>query len=111
MAANWEQIKPQEVLGYKKPVQGQTGPAEMISCRPLSVPGLVANRAQCRCINRYGSAGYLCPLNANIYNVQFQKFEIKDYDTGNVVYQVGLVACCRDSSFFKQLCCMSPQSR
>jgi hypothetical protein len=34
------------------------------------------------------SEGYLCPLSANAYGVEFLKFEIKDYDSGKVVYQV-----------------------
>lgn len=32
--------------------------------------------------------GYLCPLSANTYGIEFLKFEVKDYDTGKVVYQV-----------------------
>ncbi len=32
--------------------------------------------------------GYLCPLNANAFGVEFLKFEIKDYETGRPVYQV-----------------------
>lgn len=32
------------------------------------------------------TAGYLCPLAANIYGVEFQKFEIRDYDSGQPVY-------------------------
>ena len=34
--------------------------------------------------------GYLCPLSANTYGIEFLKFEIKDYDTNRVVYQVCL---------------------
>ena len=33
-------------------------------------------------------AGYLCPLNANVYGVEFLKFQIKDYDSDRAVYQV-----------------------
>jgi hypothetical protein len=32
--------------------------------------------------------GYLCPLKANTFGLEFLKFEIKDYDTSRVVYQV-----------------------
>lgn len=32
--------------------------------------------------------GYLCPLNANTFGIEFLKFEIKEYDTNTVVYQV-----------------------
>lgn len=32
--------------------------------------------------------GYLCPLNANSFGIEFMKFEVKDYDSGKVVYQV-----------------------
>lgn len=31
--------------------------------------------------------GYLCPLNANAFGIEFLKFEVKDYDTNKVVYQ------------------------
>lgn len=31
---------------------------------------------------------YLCPLSANKYGIDFLKFDIRDYDTGKVVYQV-----------------------
>ncbi|KAG2423035.1 hypothetical protein HXX76_015551 [Chlamydomonas incerta] len=34
------------------------------------------------------ASGYLCPLNANTFGIEFLKFEIKDYDTNRVVYQV-----------------------
>lgn len=30
--------------------------------------------------------GYLCPLNANTFGVEFLKFEIRDYDSGKPVY-------------------------
>ncbi len=33
-------------------------------------------------------SGYLCPLDANIYGIDFLKFEIRDYDTGKAVYVV-----------------------
>mmetsp|Transcript_8790 Transcript_8790/g.18787 ORF Transcript_8790/g.18787 Transcript_8790/m.18787 type:complete len:186 (+) Transcript_8790:164-721(+) len=29
---------------------------------------------------------YLCPLSANIYGIEFNKFEVKDYDSGETVY-------------------------
>ena len=32
----------------------------------------------------------MCPLSANVYGIEFLKFEVKDYDTGKVVYQVSL---------------------
>jgi hypothetical protein len=32
--------------------------------------------------------GYLCPLDANVYGIEFLKFEIRDYDSGKAVYQV-----------------------
>jgi hypothetical protein len=32
--------------------------------------------------------GYLCPLDANVYGVEFLKFEVRDYDTGKPVYMV-----------------------
>ncbi len=32
--------------------------------------------------------GYLCPLDANSYGVEFLKFEVRDYDTGKPVYRV-----------------------
>ena len=35
--------------------------------------------------------GYLCPLEANVYGIEFLRFEIKDFDTGRPVYQVN---CC-----------------
>jgi hypothetical protein len=35
--------------------------------------------------------GYLCPLVANTYGIEFLRFEIKDYDTGRSIYQVRLV--------------------
>ncbi|GAX78666.1 hypothetical protein CEUSTIGMA_g6104.t1 [Chlamydomonas eustigma] len=31
-------------------------------------------------------SGYLCPLEANIYDIQFQAFEVKDYESGRTVY-------------------------
>ncbi|KAG2494394.1 hypothetical protein HYH03_007447 [Edaphochlamys debaryana] len=34
------------------------------------------------------TSGWMCPLNANSYGIEFLKFEIKDYDTNRVVYQV-----------------------
>lgn len=42
-------------------------------------------------LNQHGpfSQGYLCPLSANTYGIEFLKFEIKDYDTNKIVYQVG----------------------
>merc|ERR1712023_463476 len=32
--------------------------------------------------------GFLCPLSANTYGVEFLEFEIKDYDTNNCVFKV-----------------------
>ncbi len=32
-------------------------------------------------------AGYLCPLSANTYGIEFLEFNIKDYATGKAVYQ------------------------
>ncbi|MEW5302477.1 MAG: hypothetical protein WDW38_002366 [Sanguina aurantia] len=32
--------------------------------------------------------GYLCPLSANTAGIEFLKFEVRDYDTQEVVYQV-----------------------
>uniref|UniRef100_A0A7S0UIK8 GMP phosphodiesterase delta subunit domain-containing protein n=1 Tax=Polytomella parva TaxID=51329 RepID=A0A7S0UIK8_9CHLO len=34
------------------------------------------------------TSGYLCPLKANNYGIEFLKFEVRDYDTGKVIYQV-----------------------
>ncbi len=34
------------------------------------------------------AAGYLCPLKANKFGIEFLKFQIKDYDSGRVVYEV-----------------------
>lgn len=34
--------------------------------------------------------GYLCPLSANTAGIEFLKFEVRDYDTQAVVYQVGM---------------------
>lgn len=34
--------------------------------------------------------GYLCPLSANTAGIEFLKFEVRDYDTQVVVYQVGM---------------------
>ena len=34
------------------------------------------------------SDGYYCPLDANVYGIEFLRFEIKDFDTGRAVYQV-----------------------
>jgi hypothetical protein len=31
---------------------------------------------------------YLCALTANTYGIEFQRFTIKDYDSGQLVYQV-----------------------
>eukprot|EP00164_Ancoracysta_twista_P000429 GFYU01000580.1.p2 GENE.GFYU01000580.1~~GFYU01000580.1.p2 ORF type:complete len:179 (-),score=41.62 GFYU01000580.1:802-1338(-) len=31
---------------------------------------------------------YLCPVEANIYNVDFNAFKIRDYDSGEVVFEV-----------------------
>jgi hypothetical protein len=32
--------------------------------------------------------GYLCPLDANVYGIEFLKFEIRDYESNKAVYQV-----------------------
>ena len=32
--------------------------------------------------------GFLCPLNANVYNIDFLSFEIKDYETKRVIFEV-----------------------
>jgi len=32
--------------------------------------------------------GFLCPLNANSFGIEFQSFRIKDYDTGRVIFNV-----------------------
>ena len=33
-------------------------------------------------------SGFLCPLNANTYGLEFLEFEIKDYDTNKSVFKV-----------------------
>ena len=33
-------------------------------------------------------AGYLCPVEANTFGVEFLSFEIRDYDSGRTVYSV-----------------------
>ena len=33
-------------------------------------------------------SGYLCPVEANIFGVEFLSFEIRDYDSGRTVYSV-----------------------
>lgn len=43
------------------------------------------NQLTCHCAC---TAGYLCPLSANTYGIEFLKFDIRDYDTGKTVYQV-----------------------
>lgn len=32
--------------------------------------------------------GFLCPLSANVYGIDFLEFEIKDYDSGESVFHV-----------------------
>ena len=34
------------------------------------------------------TAGYMCPLSANVYGIDFLEFEIKDYDSGESVFHV-----------------------
>lgn len=36
----------------------------------------------------FDSLGFLCPLTANVYNIDFLSFEIKDYDTKRVIFEV-----------------------
>lgn len=31
---------------------------------------------------------FLCPLSANIYNIQFLAFKIRDYENGNVLFEI-----------------------
>ena len=33
-------------------------------------------------------AGYLCPLEANIYNIEFTRFKLRDLDSQNVLFEV-----------------------
>lgn len=33
--------------------------------------------------------GFLCPLSANTYSIDFLHFRISDYDTKNVIFEVG----------------------
>merc|ERR1712070_1054562 len=33
--------------------------------------------------------GYFCPLSANIYNIDFQNFRIRDMETNDVLFEVG----------------------
>eukprot|EP00898_Chlorokybus_atmophyticus_P007852 jgi/Chlat1/8068/Chrsp73S07528 len=32
--------------------------------------------------------GFLCPLSANVYGIEFLQFEIRDYDSGRVLFSV-----------------------
>ena len=32
--------------------------------------------------------GFLCPLSANVYGIDFLEFEIKDYDSGESIFHV-----------------------
>lgn len=34
-------------------------------------------------------AGFLCPLSANSYGVEFLSFAIMDYETKNIIFEVG----------------------
>ena len=34
------------------------------------------------------SSGYLCPLGANTYNIEFTRFKIRDMDSGVVLFEV-----------------------
>ncbi|KAK9804684.1 hypothetical protein WJX72_000011 [[Myrmecia] bisecta] len=38
--------------------------------------------------HRAPAPGYLCPLSANTYDVEFVEFEIRDYETGASVFKV-----------------------
>jgi len=37
------------------------------------------------------SDGFLCPMEANTYGIEFQEFQIKDYSSGKTVYAVSCV--------------------
>jgi len=34
------------------------------------------------------TAGYLCPLNANVYGIEFESFRIRDYESQQVLFEV-----------------------
>lgn len=36
----------------------------------------------------HAAAGFLCPLSANTYGIDFLEFEIKDYDSGESIFHV-----------------------
>ena len=36
--------------------------------------------------------GYLCPAEANTFGIEFQSFDVKDYDSGKTVYSVSRVS-------------------
>lgn len=31
---------------------------------------------------------FLCPLSANVYDIQFLKFKIRDYETGKAFFEI-----------------------
>ncbi|CAM9560003.1 unnamed protein product [Chrysoparadoxa australica] len=52
--ANWRNVRPEDVLMFKKPTKG-----------------------------------FLCPLTANTYGIEYLQFTISDYESKNVIFAVG----------------------
>src|SRR5688572_5756435 len=41
------------------------------------------------CINNPFCSGFLCPMSANTYGIEFLSFNISDYDTKKTIFEVG----------------------
>lgn len=55
--------------------------------------------------------GYLCAPDANIYNIDFIRFKIRDLDTGMVLFEIakpsvilGMINYCNDSIHYNIMC-------
>jgi hypothetical protein len=83
-------VRPEEVLKFTKPTEGLSLPFKAVEFPPFFFFLLSFSF---RLVFLIPSplllfTGYLCPLSANIYGIDFTSFRIRDMDTGHVIFEV-----------------------
>ena len=85
-----QHVSPADVLRLEKATEGES---QLFSLRAEAPPSLEgAGRHLFRmwslALHSHWSSGYLCPPAANVYNIDFVRFKIRDLESGATLFEV-----------------------
>lgn len=71
--SNMSYVTPEQIFQLQKPTEGKACLQRHLSLKPLPI--------SCK--------GFLCPLSANTFGIDFLQFSIIDYQTKKIIFEVG----------------------